>query len=175
MSEKKDKKKFRIGDFLKKIGPVGGKILSTVGTITGVPGLKEIGKLIDNDPELTPEQKAEARHILDQDFEREKLYLADKSDSRDMYTDDNGSKEQVNKLSDSIMKWNLWAICGLVLVNIALILGAEKLELPAVVIVPTANIIGMVMMALMKERDQVVGFFFGSSIGSKNKDKKLNK
>lgn len=173
MSEKKDKKKFKIGDFLKKIGPVGGKILSTVGTITGFPGLKEVGKLIDGNPDLTPEEKAEARHILDQDFKLEEKYLADIADSRDMYSGDNGSKSQADKLSDAIMKWNLWGIMALILINIGVLLAAQKWAIPSAVILAIGNSVGVITMALLQERGQVVGFFFGSSLGSKNKDKKI--
>lgn len=176
MAKQKEKKKFRIGPFLKGLGKPLGKVLDIAGSIVpGVAGgaLDKIGELIDGEPNLTPKEKAEAHAILLMDKELEKreleLIYADKANAREMYDD---SKDQADELSNHIMKWNLWGVVGMVVLNVALLLLSEKLGLSTAVIVAAANAIGMISQALLQERGQVVGFYFGSSLGSKNKDKK---
>jgi hypothetical protein len=67
------------------------------------------------------------------------------------------------------MKWNLWSILALVLVNgIAIYFLSEE----AAVLATVSNLLGIVIKSLLDERKEVTGFYFGSSVGSKMKDQK---
>lgn len=77
--------------------------------------------------------------------------------------------EATDKLSSQIMKDNLIIIGVLVLLQCGIIYFLkEYAELIAVV----SGLIGAVINSLLSERQSVVNFRFGSSIGSKLKDKK---
>lgn len=95
--------------------------------------------------------------------------LADVKDARDMYK--STGHEQADKIAENIMKRNLPYLVGLASVNILILVFSEKLELNTPVVLAVGNIIGMVIQSLINERAQVVGFYMGSSIGSKIKDK----
>lgn len=95
--------------------------------------------------------------------------LADVKDARDMYKIT--GHEQADKIADDIMKRNLPYLVGLASVNILILVFSEKLELNTPVVLAVGNLIGMVIQSLINERAQVVGFYMGSSIGSKIKDK----
>jgi hypothetical protein len=75
------------------------------------------------------------------------------------------SSKQADKVADSIIGWNLWIIGGLVIANFGAVLVLETGPLVAVV----SNLIGVVIGHLLQERQSVVAFFFGSSLGSKQK------
>ena len=57
---------------------------------------------------------------------------------------------------------------------VGLLVGANALALcfikEATIAVAVGNVIGASIQALWNERQQVIGFFFGSSLGSKMKD-----
>ena len=102
--------------------------------------------------------------IATQQAEREliKLDRADRADARAMHTKD---PDAGNRLARQIMVWNLPAIFGLVGVNAAAI---TQIDNPTVA-VAIGNVIGASISYLWQERAQVVGFYFGSSTGSKEK------
>lgn len=90
------------------------------------------------------------------------LHAADLRDARALYR---AKSTEANRVSRSIMTWNLPAIVALIAGNCAAVYYISN---PAVA-VAVGNIIGASISFLWQERSQVVGFFFGSSIGSKDK------
>lgn len=80
--------------------------------------------------------------------------------------------DTADKVADQIIKWNLPVIAVLVLVNLLLI---HALKDEATLIAIASNIIGVVIGKLLGERQSIINFFFGSSIGSKEKDVHINK
>jgi hypothetical protein len=95
--------------------------------------------------------------------------LADVKDARDMYK--TTGHEQADKIAENIMKRNLPYIVIMASVNVLVLLFAETFDLSTAVVLAVGNVIGMVIQSLINERAQVVGFYMGSSIGSKLKDK----
>ncbi len=95
--------------------------------------------------------------------EETKMWLADVQDARDMYKTTGHTK--ADQIATSVIKWNLWIILGLVLVNTMVIWLIDG-KVAAVV----ASIISLAIGNLFQERNTVIGFFFGSSQGSKDKD-----
>lgn len=79
--------------------------------------------------------------------------------------------DQADRVAENIMKRNLPTIFMLVLCNIAAVMSAKYWQLPGEVLAIISNLIGVVIGQLLSERQSVVGFFFGSSLGSKMKNK----
>jgi uncharacterized membrane protein len=78
--------------------------------------------------------------------------------------------EAADEIAGQIIKYNLPIIAMLVLVNIAVVYYmAENATLIAI----ASNIIGLAIGNLFNERNTIVNFFFGSSQGSKSKDKTI--
>jgi len=80
-----------------------------------------------------------------------------------------------NKMADEIAKrvivWNLWIVFLAIVIEILVVIYMQDKTLIAII----SSAIGGLTTALLQERQQVINFFFGSSIGSKTKDKQLNK
>ncbi|WP_294962617.1 hypothetical protein [Sulfurimonas sp.] len=77
-----------------------------------------------------------------------------------------------DKIAEQIIKRNLPIIGILVIVNVLLVYFLKD---SATLIAIASNIIGITIGNLFAERQAIVNFFFGSSIGSKDKDKQLHK
>lgn len=72
-----------------------------------------------------------------------------------------------DKIAENVIKWNLPIIFLLVIANLFIIdLFKDNAPLMAI----ASNIIGIAIGKLFSERQAVINFFFGSSIGSKDKD-----
>lgn len=82
-------------------------------------------------------------------------------EARSMYTHDNGSREQADRMAENIMRWNLLYIC---LFIIALILTvAYVTDSGAIGIISAA--IGAALNQLYNERNTVMGFYYASMDG----------
>jgi len=93
------------------------------------------------------------------------LYYADLASARDMYKSTDHS--QADKIADNVMKFNLIIIVIMVAIQVLVIMYVEG-QIAAVI----TGVVGTITGALLAERSAVVNFFFGSSQGSKDKDKK---
>lgn len=152
MSEPKEKK--GIGKFLQGLGKVGGNLLEVAGDVTGIEGLKKLSGLVKNSNELTPEQKQEALKLIE-------LELLDRQNARNM---------QIAALSqsDTFSKRFLYYLSSFIIVA-ATTFGV----LLFFVEVPVDNRRLVEMFAdiyLFAGALAVINFFFGSSLGSKEKD-----
>ena len=55
--------------------------------------------------------------------------------------------------------------------QVLVVVLAKRYTLPVEIVAIVSNIFGLLINSLISERQSVVGFFFGSSLGSKLKDK----
>jgi len=135
--------------------------LNVAETLTGKKG-DEAVSMVDASPELRMEFK---KALMADKHVAEKMRYADISDARDMYKHHNQMQDGIAK---SIMRFNLWFIAALVAINVGIMIFVPPEYAAAAQGVGT--LIGFVINALLKERQDVVGFCFGSSTGSKLKD-----
>ena len=175
MSSKKEKSGF--GKFLSKVGGIFPEVLSLGETfLSGTPvgpvigGIKSIlgAKGAENAEAVAFLRELERDELA---FKQEimKLEFEDKKNAREMYPE---SKDFADESGRRILKWNLPYIVGLVGVDSTVAILAEIYDFNAAVVVSVGTLIGVVIQGLLQERGQVVGFIFGSSVGSKDKDKK---
>lgn len=99
------------------------------------------------------------KHVPDQ------MDLENTMDARDMYKRSN--HERADAIAKRVMNLNPWMIIALVIMNILVVQFMDDGALIAI----ASNFIGMAMKELMSQMQTVINFFFGSSMGSKNKDK----
>lgn len=153
------------------VGWIGGKekkaaaqeLVKIAEGVTGKNGDKVL-EAIEADPKLALQYKEAVmadKHKLDE------MFLADRQGARDMNVTSQKMAELSDRTADSIMVWNLPAVAALIIIQCLVILFLEdKAELVALV----SNAIGFVIASLLNERQAVVGFLFGSSMGSKLKN-----
>jgi len=141
---------------------VADKFLNIANTIAGKGDDQANMDAISADPALQLEfQKAVMAdaHVFDE------LCLQNTMDARRMYEKDDGTADEI---ANVVIKYNLAIVFLLVGIQlVAVIYLAESAALLAV----ASNIIGIVIHALLKERQDIINFFFGSSLGSKIKTK----
>ena len=141
-------------------GKAARRMIELAQAATGAGSPEEIELRIRNDVEA----KMDARRELQRhEQELTQLHLADVRDARAMYG--SSKSDMADRLANRIMSWNLPAIVTLVAGNCAVVYTIEN----PTIAVALGNIIGASITYLWQERQQVVGFFFGSSVGSKDK------
>lgn len=132
--------------------------------ITGKPTVDEAEKALSSDPNLAFDFKLA---VMENETVLEKLDETSRKRASAQYSQHH---VQADAIADSIMKKNLPVVFLLVMIN-ALVVYAftyfaiEHIGQLAVI----SNLIGVVIGSLIQERQQVVSFFFGSSLGSKLK------
>lgn len=135
------------------------KVVGIAESITGKQGNESISAL-DGDPELAYKFRVA---VMADSHVKEQMQLDNTNAARDMYK---VNPEQASKVAENIMKYNLVIVFLLVIINV---IAVNHLKDDAAILAIVSNFIGIVMMALLQERQAVVNFFFGSSMGSKNK------
>jgi len=138
------------------------KVIDTAVTLSGARDGKEAIKLLYENQELS---ESVAAQVKADEMEMTKLMLDDVKSARAMYVDT--GHEQANRVSDTVMRYNLPMIIALVLANVAALLYIKDTALAVAV----GNLIGASIQAAWAERQQVLGFFLGSSLGSLLKNK----
>lgn len=176
MSQKNDKKKFKetkFGQFVNKAyakvkdkAPELANSIITVATSPNPVGavISEVGDLVrkTDDNSLIAEFTMNAQEY---ELELYKLDNEDRANARAMYPE---SKDVADNIASSIFRFNLWFVIGLVGV---LVFCAKYLDSTILAII--SAVIGAIIRDLMAERQQVNTFLFGSSKGSKAKDKQI--
>lgn len=142
------------------------KITDIAGVITGTEDPSEMLAKIKKDQALANELK---KQLIDNEQELKLAYFEDVKSARDMYkaTD----HKQADSIADGIIKYNLWFVLFLILINIGVILFVKEVAIVALL----SNLIGASISYLWNERSTVINFFFGSSLGSKDKSRELLK
>ena len=92
-----------------------------------------------------------------------KMLMEDRNSAREIYKI---HPDNSDKISNSVIRYNLWLVLFLVLADVAayVLLAANPALLTAL-----STSTGFVIQSLLKERQDILGFYFGSSIGSKIK------
>lgn len=142
------------------------KLISVAESVTGLKG-QEAVNAIEINPELAllfKKQATEDKYFI------ELLDEQSRQRASNMYS--TTGHEQANKIADQIITFNIYFVVGIALAQIlSMALLPEMGETVKVVI---GNICGYIIKGLLDERLQVCNFFFGSSMGSKLKDKNFN-
>ena len=92
-----------------------------------------------------------------------KLLMEDRNSAREVYKIHHDNSD---KIANSVIRYNLWLVLFLVLADVAayVFLASNPALLTAL-----STSTGFVIQSLLKERQDILGFYFGSSIGSKIK------
>jgi len=151
----------RVGKALRAIGKLDllDKIPNVLASAATGNWLGAVSALIQKDPDITAEQELAIEKAITLEYQ-------DLADARAMYK--STTHDTTDKIADKIIKINLPMIIGLVLANIGAVL---LLEGQGEIIAIVSNFIGIAIANLFSERQSVVNFFFGSSKGSKDKEK----
>lgn len=133
--------------------------IAKVATDTATP--EEALKHIQQDLEAA----AEVRGLLIENEHQLKMAsLEDRQSAREMY---NTKNEMADKIAEQVIKQNHLVVALLLIGNgLVLYLVTDK-----AIALALGNLIGASISALWQERQQVIGFFFGSSLGSLLKNK----
>ena len=151
----------RAGKFLRTLTK---KVLPNVlEAVVGGDLAKAIG-IISNDPENAGLSKNEAEEF----FRLVELDLKEMANVRDMYK--NTDHSVADFVAKKVINFNLWVVLGAILIEVLSVLYINDKVLIAII----SGAVGGVVTALLQERQQIINFFFGSSMGSKNKQKYLN-
>jgi uncharacterized membrane protein YwzB len=148
-------KKLKINEVIKKIGkPIGG-VLEFTGELLGMNAMESIGSKIKGDPNLSDEEKAMLLNALELDVE-------DRANARDMQvqiaTDENASWLSKNFVYLLAAFWSLSSVAYFFLVTFMNVVDKSVAN----------TILGFLLGTAV---GAIINFFFGSSEGSKQKDK----
>ena len=137
---------------------------------------KVTGIQLDDKKELTKEEiqliKDNDFKILSLDFEKLKLELLNDEKNREVAHQTYRTEHTMSdKIASQVISKNLFIIALLVFANIATLYYFKE---DATLIAIVSNIIGIAIGNLFAERQAIINFFFGSSIGSKAKDKLIS-
>ena len=145
-----------IGNFIRGVKK---KVLPSVLNAVGVGNFAEAIGIISNDSNNAGLSREEA----DQFFKLVELEYKDVANARHTY------KETDHKVADFVAKkvinYNLWVVLAAILVEVLAVVYIDDKVLIAII----SGAVGGLVTALLQERQQIINFFFGSSMGSKNK------
>jgi arginine repressor len=137
-------------------------VVDTAVMLSGAKNGADAIQIIKENQQLSA---AVAKGIQADEMELVQLMLDDIKDARRMYIETGHG--QANKVSDQIMTWSLPVIVALIAANIAALVFIKETAMAVAV----GNLIGASIQAAWAERQQVAGFFLGSSLGSLIKNK----
>jgi hypothetical protein len=144
-------------------------IADVVDIIQGNPTEQNKAKLQSLVDSLDPVEIQQIELGLQQiQLDREKAYLQDRQNARSSYTVHN---IQADKIADRVMRFNLIFIFAVLLINVGAVYWLKD---EGTILAIIGNVLGMVLKGLFDERQTVTAFYFGSSMGSKQKDQKGN-
>lgn len=153
-------------------GPVGASAGTLISNVLGTkPTPEAVLTEINTNPdallkikelELTHKEKLEELRIKELQIEQDKYATAHTT-----YKTDN---TMADKIARQVISWNLPVIFLLVAGNVWIV---DRFKDDATLIAIVSNVIGIAIGKLFSERQAVINFFFGSSIGSKEKDRHI--
>jgi hypothetical protein len=150
-----------IGNFIRGVKK---KVLPSVLNAVGVGNFAEAIGIISNDSNNAGLSREEAEEF----FRLVELDLKEMANVRDMYK--NTDHSVADFVAKKVINFNLWVVLGAILIEVLSVLYINDKVLIAII----SGAVGGVVTALLQERQQIINFFFGSSMGSKNKQKYLN-
>ena len=140
-----------------------GKIVDVATAVTGAKSPEDAIKRIQADQDAA---NAVRQKLLEHQQELVRLQFQDLQNARAMYAQ---KSKMADRIAEHVIRWNLPAVVLLVVANCFVIMYIRN----ATIAVAVGNIIGASIAYLWQERHQVITFFFGSSLGSKQKTEKL--
>lgn len=140
------------------------KVVDVAKELTGAESVQDVLDVIQDNENFAKELKVE---LVKQEHEIKLAAFEDLKSARNMYQ--NTDHTMADKIADEIITKNPKLILLLILTNICVVLWVTN---PAIAIA-AGNVIGASITYLWQERQSVVGFFFGSSHGSKQKSIQL--
>lgn len=150
-------------------GPVGAGVGGLISNVLGVKGdpMSVMTELTQN-----PEAVLKLKQIqLDHKQKLEELKLEEIRILQKRYESAhqtyNKNSNMADKIAVQVIRWNLPVIFLLVAGNLYIV---DQFKEDPTLIAIASNIIGIAIGKLFSERQAVINFFFGSSIGSKDKD-----
>ncbi len=148
----------RVGDWLRAIGrsDILEKAINMAGDIASGDYLGAIKTLIKKDTDISPEQEKEGNRLIELDYK-------DIADARDMYK--GSDHKTADEIAKKVIRWNILIAFASTIVLIACVIYIDDKVLIAII----SASLSALSTSLMQERQQVINFFFGSSIGSKEK------
>ena len=158
---KKGKKRTGIGKFLASVKH---KIAPTVLEAVGVGDLGRAIGIISEDPNNAGLTQEEANEF----FKLIELELKDMDSARKMYS--SADNTTANFIAKRVINFNLWVVVLAIVIEILTVVYMTDKTLIAII----SSAVGAFTTALLQERQQVINFFFGSSLGSKKKTEQLN-
>jgi hypothetical protein len=168
---KKDKKPFKDSKLFSVIKKVAPNVLDSATDLmaTAIPALSPLNNIIDKAIGVASDNgDSDAVYEIlaaKEDYLKElDMYYADLKSARNMYQ--STDHEQADKIADNVIKYNLFIVMLMVVIQCLVIMFVDG-KVAAVI----TGIVGTVTGALLQERNTVINFFFGSSKGSKDKDK----
>ena len=149
----------RVGDFIRKIGrsDILEKAVNIVGDVASGNYLGAVRELIKKDPDITPEQQAEAFKLIELDY-------VDIADARDMQKI---ALQQDDIFSKRFVYYFAIGIAGFSMIVVGLLFFIE---------IPDSNrrVVDMILgVVIGSGLISVINFFFGSSKGSKDKTEQM--
>ena len=148
------KKKFKdtkVGGLLSKLAP---KVFDVVSS--SFPAVGVVKSLISGDDSISVEDRSAILKAIDEDYEKERQYHLKNTDrASKMYSE---SKDITDWMAKNIMIWNIPFAMVLTAVNV---LCAKYLDSTLLAVV--AQGVGMIVQALLNERNTVTNFFMGSA------------
>ena len=99
------------------------------------------------------------------ELEAQKIHTEDRAKARDMYV--GSDHAMADFVAKRVINYNVWVVLAAILIEILSVIYIDDKVLIAII----SGAVGGFTTALLQERQQVINFFFGSSMGSKSKDK----
>ena len=153
------KQKTKVGKFLQTIAGVAPDILELAGNITGVKLLNKLGHAIDKSDTITPEQKETALELI-------KLDYADLADARDLQKVALQQEDLFSKRFIYYLTIAVFSFSALIVIMLFFVEMPEK----------NRDVINFILGVVVGTGlTGIFQYFFGSSAGSKDKSKELEK
>ena len=74
-------------------------------------------------------------------------------------------------IANKIYSHSMWMIPGILIMNAGLIVYADKLNMDTTAVVAVGNLIGMALNSSYRERQSMIEFLYGASVGKKDQGK----
>lgn len=130
--------------------------------VAGVSDIPAAVHALNGDSEKLASFEQEMKKL---ELEFDRLYLSDKNNARDMYKTEHTTADAI---AQRVMQWNLvWLLVVLAAQCCAMWFLRDNPDILAAV----SATCGFIINGLLAERREVTGFYFGSSLGSRIKDK----
>lgn len=148
----------------KKVGKVIGektahKVVAIAQQVTGVSSVDEVLDCLSKDKAAAIQVR---NTLMQNEHTLQMTMVEDRQNARAMYVEKN---EMADAIAERVIRFNHWVVVLLILANCAVAYYVQERGLALAL----GNLISLSIGALWQERQQVVGFFFGSSLGSKQK------